>query len=84
MDRTFSDRAPITVALNWFAVRRVIQPMGMRVLCADKIYDINGLDCLLRFALAWTSIPELNGFILIARLRIDRRELLSIDSVTMQ
>jgi len=38
---------------------------GMRVLFKDKIYDTTGLNNTETFALAWTSIPEPNGFILI-------------------
>ena len=39
---------------------------GIRVLFTDKIYDTTGLNNTETFALAWTSIPEPNGFILIA------------------
>jgi hypothetical protein len=39
---------------------------GIRVLFTDKIYDTTGLNNSETFALAWTSIPEPNGLILIA------------------
>jgi hypothetical protein len=39
---------------------------AMRVLFTGQVYDTTGLNSTETFALAWTSIPEPNGFILIA------------------
>jgi hypothetical protein len=38
---------------------------AMRVLFTGQVYDTTGLNSTETFALAWTSIPEPNGFILI-------------------